>query len=166
MVEQGRERPPEQPREPPGARPSTPDGRGNSAVQEPTVWRPGLVTYAAIMMFALGGFHILLAISEFANSTWVLSRLDVELFIPILLIWGLLDLIIGAIALYAGYSTLRGGTFGWIMGATFAILGIIRWLFYIPVSPVLAVVVIVLDMLVIYALVQHSDYFQGIRSGP
>jgi hypothetical protein len=130
------------------------------------MWRPGLVTYAAIMMFALGGFHILLAISEFANSTWVLSRLDVELFIPILLIWGLLDLIIGAIALYAGYSTLRGGTFGWIMGATFAILGIIRWLFYIPVSPVLAVVVIVLDMLVIYALVQHSDYFQGIRSGP
>jgi hypothetical protein len=128
------------------------------------MWRPGLVTYAAIMMFALGGFHILLAISEFANSTWVLSRLDIELFIPILLIWGILDLIIGAIAIYAGVSTLRGGTFGWIMGATFAILGIIRWLFYIPVSPVLAVVVIVLDMLVIYALVQHSDYFQDSRS--
>jgi hypothetical protein len=125
------------------------------------MWRPGLVTYAAIMMFALGGFHILLAISEFANSTWVLSRLDIELFIPILLIWGILDLIIGAIAIYAGVSTLRGGTFGWIMGATFAILSVIRWLFYIPVSPVLAVVVIVLDMLVIYGLVKHSDYFHA-----
>ena len=170
MVEQpGGERPPEQPREPRGARPSTPDSRSadrrsNSAVQGPTMGRPGLITYAAIMLLTLGGFHILVAISEFANSTWVLSRLDVQLFIPILLIWGLLDLIIGAIALYAGVSTLRGGTFGGVMGATFATLGIIRWLFYIPVTPVLAVVVIVLDMLVIYALVQHSDYFQGSRS--
>jgi hypothetical protein len=129
-----------------------------------TMGRPGLVTYAAIMMLTLGGFHILVAISEFANSTWVLSRLDVQLFIPILLIWGIIDLIIGAIALYAGVSTLRGGAFGWIMGYTFAILGIIRWLFYIPVAPVLAVVVVVLNMLVIYALVQHSDYFQDSRS--
>jgi hypothetical protein len=170
MVEEpGRERTPEQPSEPLGARPSAPDARStdsrsNSAVQEPTMGRPGLVTYAAILMLVLGGFHILVAISEFANSTWVLSRLDVQLFIPILLIWGIIDLIIGAIALYAGVSTLRGGAFGWIMGATFAILGIIRWLFYIPVAPVLAVVVVVLNMLVIYALVQHSDYFQGNRS--
>src|SRR3954447_15352544 len=63
--------------------------------------RPGLVTFAALMMFALGGFHILLAISNFARSTWVLPRLDIELFIPILLIWGIVDLIIGALALYA-----------------------------------------------------------------
>jgi hypothetical protein len=130
------------------------------------MWRPGLITYAAIMMLALGGFHILVAISEFANSTWVLSRLDVELFIPILLIWGILDLIVGAIALYSGASLLRGGAFGLLMGYTFATLGLIRWLFYIPVSPVLAVAVIVLIMLVTYGLVKHADYFQASGSGP
>jgi hypothetical protein len=161
MVEEGRERTPEQPREPLAAQPSTANGRSNSAVQDATMWRPGLITYAAIMMFALGGFHVLLAISEFANSTWVLSRLDIELFIPSLLIWGIIDLVIGIVALYAGGSILRGGTFGWIMGTTFATLGIIRWLFYIPVSPVLAVVLIVLDMLVLYGLVKHSDYVQA-----
>ena len=48
-----------------------------------------MLMYAAIMMFVLGGFHILVAISEFANSTWVLSRLDVELFIPFLAVWGI-----------------------------------------------------------------------------
>ena len=120
-----------------------------------------MLTYAAIMMFVLGGFHILLAISEFANSTWVLSRLDIELFIPILFVWGIVDLIIGAIALYAGFSILSGGKFGWFMGYTFATVGIIRWLFYIPVAPVLAVAVIVLAMLVIYGLVKHTDYFQA-----
>jgi len=110
------------------------------------------------MMFVLGGFHILLAISEFANSTWLLSRLDVELFIPILFIWGIVDLIIGSLAVYAGVSLLRGGTFGLATGFIFASLGIIRWLFYIPVSPVLAVVVIALNALVIYGLVEHADY--------
>ena len=117
--------------------------------------RPGLLTYAAIMMFVLGGFHILLAISEFANSTWAQSRLDIEVFIPILFIWGIVDLIIGSLAVYAGRSILRGGTFGFIAGFTFAGLGIVRWLIHIPVSPVLAVVVIALNALVLYGLVEH-----------
>ena len=129
-----------------------------SRARTPTMGRPGLLTFAAIMMFVLGGFHILLAISEFANSTWLLSRLDVELFIPILFIWGIVDLIIGSLAVYAGVSLLRGGTFGLATGFIFASLGIIRWLFYIPVSPVLAVVVIALNALVIYGLVEHADY--------
>jgi hypothetical protein len=122
--------------------------------------RPGLVTFAAVMMFILGGFHILLAISEFANSTWVLSRLDVELFIQILAVWGIIDLVIGLIALIAAVSILRGGTFGWVTAYMFAVLSAIRWLVYIPVSPVLAVVIIVLDVLVIYGLAKHTDYIQ------
>jgi hypothetical protein len=123
--------------------------------------RPGLVTFAAVMMFALGGFHVLLAISEFARSTWVLSRLDIELFITSLIVWAIIDLLIGAIALYAGVSILRGGTFGLITGFVFADISVIRWLLYILVSPLLAIVIIVLDCLVIYGLAEHADYFQG-----
>src|SRR5215217_7680340 len=107
-----------------------------------TMGRSGWLTYAAIMMFVLGGFHILVALSEFANSTWAQSRLDIEVFIPILFIWGIVDLVIGAIAVYAGVSILRGGMFGYIAG-----------------SPVLAVVVIALNALVLYGLVEHEDYY-------
>ena len=156
----GRERTPEQPGERLTRSSSTQDdGRTNASGYSPTMRRPDLVTFAAIIMFVLGGFHVLLAISEFANSTWVLSRLDIELFIPILLIWGVIDLLIGAIALYAGFSIIRGGAFGGTAGIFFATMGLIRWLLYIPVAPVLAVVVIALDMLVIYGLVRHYDYF-------
>src|SRR3954464_9146075 len=77
--------------------------------------RPGLVTFAAVMMFALGGFHILLAVSEFAGSTWELTRLDIELFITSLIFLGIFDLLIGALGLYAGFSILRGGALGLIM---------------------------------------------------
>ena len=147
--------------EPPRERlsqPSTQDaGRNNREVQAPTTRRPDLLTFAAAIMFALGGFHVLVAISEFANSTWMLSRLDIELFIPILVVWGILDLIIGALALYAGFSILRGGVFGLLAGLAFAMFGVIRWLFYIPVSPVLAVVIIALDVLVIYGLTRYYE---------
>ena len=140
------------------AQPSTQDARRNNReVQASATRRPDMVTFAATVMFALGGFHVLVAISEFADSTWVLSRLDVELFIPILFIWGILDLIIGALALYAGFSILRGGVFGILGGVGFAMLDIIRWLFYIPVTPVLAVVIIALDVVVIYGLTRYYE---------
>src|SRR5215216_4866862 len=133
------------------------------AAQLSTMSRPGLITFAAVMMFALGGFHVLLAISEFANSTWALSRLDIVLFIQILIIWGIIDLIIGLIALFGGVSIFRGGDFGWVVGFVFATMAIIRWLFYIPVTPVLAVVVVVLNAFVIYGLGKHLDYFDAAR---
>jgi len=114
------------------------------------------------MMFVVGGFHILLAMSEIARVAWVPSSLVTVPVIQALVIWGIIDLIIGLIALYAGASILRGGAFGWIVGYTFAALGVIRWLFYIPVSPVLAVVIIVLDVLIIYGLAKHSDYSEAI----
>jgi hypothetical protein len=138
------------------------DTRSNPALQTQTTGRPGLITFAAIMMFVVGGFHILLAMSEIARIAWVPSSVVVVPVIQALIVWGIVDLIIGFIALYAGVSILRGGTFGWIVGYTFAALGIIRWLFYIPVSPVLAVVIILLDVLIIYGLAKHSDYSPAI----
>jgi hypothetical protein len=121
--------------------------------------RPRLVTFAAVMMFALGGFHVLLAISTFARSTWALSRLDIELLIPSLIHWGIIDLILGLFAVYVGVSILRGGMFGLILG----FVGTFGWLFYITVSPVLAAVIIVIDGLVIYGLAKHTDYFHWAR---
>src|SRR5215216_4783497 len=150
MDQQGRERAPVQRSE-------------RLTAQLSTMSRPGLITFAAVMMFALGGFHVLLAISEFANSTWALSRLDIVLFIQILIIWGIIDLIIGLIALFGGVSIFRGGDFGWVVGFVFATMAIIRWLFYIPVSPGLAGGVIVLNALVIYGLCKHLDYFDSTR---
>ena len=66
-------------------------------------------------------------------------------------------MIIGAMALYAGFSLLRGGAFGLLAGLIFAMLGVIRWLFYIPVSPVLAVVIIALDILIIFGLIKDYE---------
>jgi hypothetical protein len=99
--------------------------------------RPGLVTFVAIMMFVLGSFHIVLALSEFSDSVWVISGLNTGVLIPSRIAWGIIGFTIGVIVLYAGFRFLSGGPFGWIVGYYFAAFGVVRWLFYIPVTPVL-----------------------------
>jgi hypothetical protein len=119
--------------------------------------RPGMLTFAAVMMFVVAGFEALAALLAFAGTGWWVTEAG-NLVYANLVLWGILDSIIALIALYAGIDLLRGGAFGRGMAYVFAVVGAIRWLFVIPAAPVLAVVVIALCVMVIYALATHSDY--------
>jgi hypothetical protein len=122
--------------------------------------RPGMLTFAAVMMFVVAGFEALAALLAFAGTGWWVTEAG-NLVYANLVLWGILDSIIALIALYAGIDLLRGGAFGRVMAYVFAVVGAIRWLFVIPAAPVLAVVVIALCVMVIYALATHSDYSQA-----
>src|SRR5215210_2894210 len=132
---------------------SDPTERSGGAVAR----RPGMVTFAAVIMFMVAGFEVLSAILAFAGTGWWVTDMG-NLVYANFVLWGVLDLIIALIALYAGIDLLRGGTFGRVMGYLFAGLGAIRWLLVIPAAPILAVVVIALCVMVIYALAKDSDY--------
>ncbi len=121
--------------------------------------RPGMVTFAAIMLFIAGGFEIVIAISEFANASW-LSNTTYGVAGGNLFIWGLIDLFLAAAVLYAGYDLLRGGQFGFIFGVMLAVISAIRWFFFIPWAPFLALAVIAVDLLIIFGLTANADYFR------
>ena len=121
--------------------------------------RPGLVTFAAIMMFLLAGFQVMYAILEFAHAAWVAVNVAGTFGGPLWL-WGIIDAVFAAVAFYAGTDLLRGGQFGRTFGLIIASLSTIRWFFYIPAAPWTAVVVIVVNILIIYGLVAHSEYFR------
>jgi hypothetical protein len=121
--------------------------------------RPGLLTFAAVMMFVVAGLEALSALLDFAGTGWWVTEAG-NLVYANFVFWGILDLIIALIALFAGIDILRGGTLGLVMGYFFAVVGAIRWLFVIPAAPVLAVVVVALCVMVIYGLAKHSDYFE------
>jgi hypothetical protein len=124
--------------------------------------RPGLVTFAAIMMFLLAGFALTFALVEFWNAVWVGLNTYVT-FGWNLWLWGIVDAVIAVIAFFAGVDILRGGPFGQIAGIVIAALSAIRWFVYLPAAPWLAAVIIVVDVLIIYGLVAHSEYFTGSR---
>ena len=123
--------------------------------------RPGLVTFAAIMMLVMGSFQLLVVISEVTTSTWLLNLPNDWLYARLLL-WALVDLGLAALALYGGFDILRGGSLGQFLGYVYAGLGVLRWLIYLTATPVLAVVIIALDVLVIYGLAENSDYFEAL----
>ena len=125
-----------------------------------TTHRPGMVTFAAVIMFVVAGFEVLSAILAFAGTGWWVTDAG-NLVYANLVLWGIVDTIIALIALYAGIDLLRGGAFGIAMGYLFAGIAAIRWLFVIPAAPILAVVVIALCVMVIYALATHPDYSQS-----
>jgi hypothetical protein len=135
---------------------SDPMDRSGGAVAR----RPGMLTFAAIIMFMVAGFEALSAILAFAGTGWWVTEMG-NLVYTNLVLWGVADLLIALIALYAGIDLLRGGGFGRGMAYLFAIVGAIRWLFVIPAAPILAVVVIALCVMVIYALAKDADYVEG-----
>jgi len=120
--------------------------------------RPGLVTFAAIMMFVLAGFELTFALVEFWNAAWI-GRTIYGSFSGHLWVWGILDTIFALVAFYAGFDLLRGGVYGQLVGILIATFSAIRWFFYLPSAPWIAVVIIAIDILIIYGLVEHSEYF-------
>jgi hypothetical protein len=120
------------------------------------VRRPGMLTFAAVVIFMVAGFEALSATLAFAGTGWWVTDMG-NLVYANFVLWGILDLVIALIAIYAGIDLLRGG-FGRGMAYVFAIVGAVRWLFVIPAAPILAVVIIALCVMVIYALAKDSDY--------
>jgi hypothetical protein len=136
-------------------------GRTESPVEaRRATHRPGVLTFAAVVMFVVAGLEALSALLAFAGTGWWVTEAG-NLVYANFVFWGIVDLIIALIALYAGIDLLRGGAFGLAMGYLFAIVGAIRWLFVIPAAPVLAVVVVALCVMVAYGLAKHSDYYEG-----
>jgi len=111
------------------------------------------------MMLVIGSYQVVVGISEIGNSTWILNLTN-DWRGPGLLVWGLVDVVVGAMALYASRDILRGGRVGQFLGFLFAAVGVLKWLIFLPATPALAVVIIVLDVLIIYGLAHNSDYFE------
>jgi hypothetical protein len=136
------------------------ESRDSNVVEAET---PGLVAFAAVMMFVLAAFQIVWAIVEFVNAAW-LSSVAYGTFNGYLWLWGILDVIVALAALYAGYDILRGGAFGRIFGVIVAGISAIRWFFILPASPWMAIVVIAVDILIIYGLVANGEFFNTASS--
>src|SRR5262245_23671425 len=97
--------------------------------------RSGWVTFAAVLMFAVGFARIISAISYFDDSGDI-ANLTAGIFGDNLWAWGLWDLGIAVLALFAGWSLLSNGGYGravayiWadvLIVNSFMILGIAPW---------------------------------------
>jgi hypothetical protein len=118
--------------------------------------RSGWVTFAALVMFAVGFLRVISAISYFADSARV-NDLANGLFTNNLWVWGIWDLCIAALALFAGYSLLADGGFGRVVAYIWGIVVIVQSFVIIGIAPWYAAGMILLAVLVMYGLASTSE---------
>jgi hypothetical protein len=122
--------------------------------------RTGWVMFAAVVLFSVGFLRIISGISYLANSRKV-NDLTFGIFGDNLWAWGLWDLGIAIIALYAGYSLLGGGGFGRVVAYLWAILVIVNSFLIIGAAPWFAALMITLAVLVVYGLTTSPPERRG-----
>jgi hypothetical protein len=109
------------------------------------------------LLFLLGGFELVLCITEFFRYAFgtlpPLADVNYSIF------WGLLDALYAIVLLYGGYALLQGQAVGRLVALIVAVFAAIRWFFYLWYVPWAAAIIIGICILVIYAMSAHEDYF-------
>ena len=117
--------------------------------------KSGWVEFAAVVLFAIGFFRIISAITYFANS-YKLNNLTNGLFSGHNWAWGVWDLMIATLAIIAGLSVLAGGGFGRFFGYIAGVLVIVQGFAVINLAPWYGASAIVVGVLVVYGLAATS----------
>lgn len=113
--------------------------------------RSGWVTFAAIVMFAVGVARVISAIAYFGDSNDI-ANLTAGLFGDSLWAWGLWDLVVAALALFAGWSLLSNGPYGRVVAYLWAVVLIVNSFMIFQLAPWYAAAAMGLAALVVYGL--------------
>lgn len=128
---------------------------GGPVTERPTAWA-GWASFAGIMMMMVGAFQIIEGLTALFNQNYLLvksSGLVVHINIAA---WGWVHLIIGVVAVGAGFAVMYGRMWGRVIGIAMAGLSAIVNLAFIAAYPLWAMTIITVDGLVIYALAVHG----------
>jgi hypothetical protein len=115
------------------------------------VKRNGWLTYAAVMMFIAAGLYAIWAINLWADSAWVADVSNGVLGDQGWL-WGVFDAVMAVVFVFAGKSLLDGRSFGRWVAVVAASIGIVRWFYWMAFTPFLALAIVAMLFLVLYAV--------------
>jgi hypothetical protein len=111
--------------------------------------------FAVIMMIMTGVFQALTGlVAIFDNALYVAT--DACPFRLNTATWGWINVIVGVVVALAGWAVFSGRTWGRVVGIILATLSAIANFLFIPYYPLWAILIIVLDVFVIWALAVHG----------
>ena len=121
---------------------------------ERTGWT-GWITFAGVMMIIGGSLNLFYGIVAAVNDTWVAFTNRANVYLDVSQ-WGWVHIIMGAIVLLAGIGVFSGNVLARAVGVIVAAISLVANFFFIPVYPLWALTVMVIDVLVIWALTAHG----------
>ena len=118
-------------------------------------WAVGFIFYAGIMLIMTGVFEALEGIAAIVQDSFYVVAPN-YLFEIDVTTWGWIHLLLGILAVVAGFFLFYGQLWARIVGIAAAVLSAIANFAFIPYYPVWSVLIIALDVAVIWALAFHG----------
>ena len=129
---------------------------------EPTAWA-GWVIFAGVMMIMLGSFQIIEGlVALFDDGFYAVSPNGLVVNVDYNT-WGWAHTIIGLIAIGAGLGLLAGNLAARIVGVGIAFLSALVNLAFISAYPIWSTIMIVIDVVVIFAIIVHGRELKADR---
>lgn len=139
---------------PRGAGTAAPVGADAGRVSEPTAWL-GWVWFAAMVLIMVGVFNLIDGLVAVFNADYFVQSPAGPLILNITA-WGWVHAVLGALQLAAGGSLLTGARWAIAVAVVLTFVNAVTQLLSVPIYPFWAMLVIVLDVLVIWALLVHG----------
>jgi hypothetical protein len=117
------------------------------------------VYFAGILLILRGISQAFLGITALVNERYLFVTTNNNLVVTTNNInaWGWVDLAIGLLILAVGFSVLHGSTWARVIAVFFTGLSFLVNIAFIGVFPVWAIVGMLIDVIIIYALIVHGD---------
>lgn len=125
-----------------------------ASTQAVSPWAHGIVVFAGVVMIVGGAFQALEGLAGIVHDQYLVV-LPNYIYAFDITVWGVIHLLIGLGLLVIGVSLLRGQTWARIAGVIAAAISAIVNFAWLPHSPWWAVILIVIDVLVIWALASY-----------
>lgn len=115
----------------------------------------GWVAFASVMMIMVGFFQAIVGLTAilkdkfYVVSPHVLVSIDVTT-------WGWVHLLLSLLVIAAGYAVMNGKVWGRTIGVLMALASAVANVAFIPYYPVWSTLVVVVNVIVIYALTVHG----------
>ena len=127
---------------------------------EGTAWA-GWVVFGGVMLIMMGAFQVVQGlVALFDDGFYAVSSkgliIDVDYNT-----WGVIHVVIGLVGILVGIGLMAGNLAARMAGVAIAFLSALVNLAFISAYPVWSVMVIVLDVIVIYAIIVHGRELEG-----
>ena len=122
--------------------------------EERTGWT-GWIYFAGTMLLIGGTLSIIYGFVALFNDNWVVFGNTNAVFLD-LTGWGWVHVIIGALIVLSGFGVFTGNVLARTVGVIVAAVSMIANFLWLPAYPFWAIIIIVIDALVIWALMVHG----------
>ncbi|MFB9890353.1 DUF7144 family membrane protein [Planobispora takensis] len=118
-------------------------------------WAIGFALFAGIMMVMIGIFQAFQGLAAILEDKFYVVAPNYVYQIDAT-VWGWIHLVLGALAVVAGFFIFSGQLWARIVGIGFAVLNAVTQFLFLPYYPVWSLIMITMDVFVIWALCVYN----------